>query len=47
MILTFSLVVNALKSMLDCNVLMLSVLTIKARAVIKPGETGLHGYDSM
>ncbi len=37
MILTFSLViVNALKAMLDCNVLMLSVLTRKGTAVIKP-----------
>ncbi len=37
MILTFSLViVNALRAMLDCNVLMLSVLTRKGTAVIKP-----------
>ncbi len=39
-ILTFSLViVNALRAMLDCNVLMLSFLTIKGTAVIKPERT--------
>ncbi len=41
MILTFSLViVNALRAMLDCNVLMLSVLTRKGTAVIKPERKG-------
>ncbi len=33
--------------MLDCNVLMLSVLSIKGTAVIKSRETGCMAYDSM
>ncbi len=36
MILTFSLVIVNARAILDCNVLMLSVLAIKGTAVIKP-----------